>query len=89
LDYCAEDVYALEKLLPRMEKHIRIDQALLRGRYMCSVSKMEHHGVPIDVETFDKIQGNFEEIKLNMIEAVNQNFPEFEGTTFKISKSYK
>ena len=34
LDYCAGDVYALERLLPAMLPHIDLPRALFRGRYM-------------------------------------------------------
>ncbi len=35
LDYNETDVVALEKLLPKMWKHLELRYALLRGRYMC------------------------------------------------------
>ena len=34
LDYCAGDVYALERLLPAMLPYIDLPRALFRGRYM-------------------------------------------------------
>lgn len=51
LDYCAADVYALERLLPVMLPHIDLPRALLRGRYMGNIAVVESHGVPIDVPT--------------------------------------
>ena len=58
LVYCEEDVIALERLLPAMLPRIvtspqRLGRALLRGRYMAAVARMELNGVPIDVSTFD------------------------------------
>jgi DNA polymerase I len=49
LDYCAGDVYALERLLPAMLPHIDLPRALLRGRYMGNLAVVESNGVPIDV----------------------------------------
>ena len=44
LDYCAGDVYALERLLPAMLPKIDLPRALLRGRYMAAQSAMESNG---------------------------------------------
>src|SRR5262249_47673893 len=49
LDYCEEDVEALERLLPAMLPGIDLPRALLRGRYMAAAAAMEHAGTPIDV----------------------------------------
>ena len=45
MDYCQTDVDSLVKLLPAMESHIDLPRALLRGRYMVAVAKMESAGV--------------------------------------------
>ncbi len=50
LDYCQTDVDALAKLLPTMLPQIDLPRALLRGRYMAAVARMEHCGIPIDAE---------------------------------------
>ena len=49
LDYCESDVAALARLLPAMLPKIDLPRALLRGRYMSAVARMERNGVPIDV----------------------------------------
>jgi DNA polymerase I len=48
LDYCQTDVDALARLLPAMLPKIDLPRALLRGRYMAAVARMEWNGVPID-----------------------------------------
>src|SRR5215475_10909879 len=53
LNYCAEDVAALERLLPAMLPRLDLPRALLRGRYMAATAAMEHNGTPIDVDTLD------------------------------------
>jgi hypothetical protein len=50
LDYCENDVLALERLLPAMLPAIDLPRALLRGRFMPAAAAMEWHGTPIDVE---------------------------------------
>jgi hypothetical protein len=47
LQYCASDVEALTALLPKMMPVIDLPRALLRGRYMAVVSRIESNGVPI------------------------------------------
>ena len=63
LDYCAEDVYALERLLPRMLPRIDLPRALLRGRYGWAVASMEHRGIPIDVPMFEHLRARWQEIQ--------------------------
>ena len=42
LDYCETDVAALARLLPAMLPKIDLPRALLRGRYMAAVARMEY-----------------------------------------------
>ena len=43
LDYCESDVEALARLLPAMLPRIDLPRALLRGRYMVAVARMERN----------------------------------------------
>ncbi len=54
LDYCALDAAALVKLLPAMAPKIDLPRALLRGRSMAALARMEWAGVPIDVSTLER-----------------------------------
>ena len=63
LDYCAGDVYALERLLPAMLAKIDLPRALLRGRYMAAQSAMESGGVPIDVRALELLRTNWTAIQ--------------------------
>jgi len=83
LDYCAEDVDALERLLPRMLPKIDLPRALLRGRYGWAVAAMEHRGVPIDVPMFEHLRGRWKHIQEALVSEVDQRYGVFEGTTFK------
>lgn len=55
LDYCESDVDALTKLLPRMATTLDLSRALLRGRYMAAAARMEHLGIPIDLNALSDL----------------------------------
>jgi hypothetical protein len=84
LDYCESDVTALRQLLPRMATYIDLPRALLRGRYMWSAAWMEWIGVPIDVEALERIRGNWEHIKLELIATVDGQYHVYDGPHFRL-----
>lgn len=91
LDYCQTDVDLTSRLFPLIvNKWIsdekRLGQALLRGRYMAAVSSMERNGVPIDVEMLVAFQENWTEIKLGLIQEVDQEYSVYENGSFKVSR---
>src|SRR5262249_19958392 len=47
LDYCQTDVDALDQLLRKMLPSIDLRFALLRGRHMVSIARMERNGGPL------------------------------------------
>src|SRR5262249_48747722 len=51
LAYCEADVDALARLLPALLPQIDLPRALLRGRYMAAVARIEWTGIPCDLET--------------------------------------
>ena len=88
LDYCQTDVDPLGALLERMLPGILarpngFGQALLRGRYMAAVARMEHTGVPIDYEMLERLRAHWDDIKLDLISAIDKDYGVFEGTVFK------
>ena len=89
LAYCEEDVLALERLLPVMLPEItsssqRLGWALLRGRYMAAVARMEWNGVPIDAATLSRLQDNWETIKDGLISEVDRDYGVYEGRSFRL-----
>ena len=86
LDYCAEDVHALERLLPRMLPRIDVPRALLRGRYGWASASMEHRGIPIDVPMFEHLRRRWGHVQAALVAEVDQRYGVFEGTTFKRDK---
>jgi len=83
LDYCAEDVAALARLLPAMLPRIDLGRALLRGRYAWAVAAMEHRGTPIDVPTFEHLRTRWKHVQAELVAEVDSRYGVFEGTTFK------
>jgi DNA polymerase-1 len=86
LDYCASDIYALERLLPAMVRRIDLPRALLRGRYMAAAAEMEWNGVPIDVETLALLRENWGRIQDELISEVDAAYGVFDGRTFKANR---
>jgi hypothetical protein len=75
------------RLLPENDHgHVRLGQALLRGRYMVAVARMERNGVPIDVRTLERLRASWDAIKLSLIREVDGDYGVFEGQTFKAAR---
>jgi DNA polymerase family A len=88
LDYCQSDVDCLpallEAMLPGMAPTpLALGQALLRGRYMTAVARMERAGVPIDTETLSATRNGWVSIKADLIKEVDADYGVFEDGSFK------
>jgi DNA polymerase I len=82
LEYCAQDVEALEQLLPAMLPQIDIPYAIFRGGYTKAVAKMEYSGIPVDIPLLDRLRCRWDELKrrtANDIE-VEFGFGVYQGT---------
>ena len=86
VDYCEADVVALRMLLDRMAGSIELGPALLRGRYMSAVARMEHNGVPIDTDSLDRLKAHWPAIQGRLIETVDRHYGVYEGKVFKSSR---
>jgi DNA polymerase I len=86
LDYCQTDVDALAALLPRMVPRVDLPRALLRGRYMGAAARMEWAGIPIDVETLQRIRNGWDTIKSQLIAEIDADYGVYDGQTFKIER---
>jgi len=83
LDYCESDVAALARLLPALLPQIDLPRALLRGRYMLAVARMERNGVPIDTETLNRLRHHWSDIQDRLVADIDANYGVFDGRTFK------
>jgi hypothetical protein len=83
LEYCADDTRALGRLLNWMAPTIDWPRALLRGRYMAAVARMERIGVPIDMGLWRAFAGAWEPLKSKLIETVDRDYGVYDGTSFR------
>jgi DNA polymerase-1 len=86
LDYCSDDVAALEALLLRMAGGIDWPRALLRGRYMAAVADMERTGIPLDVELHRRLAARWNDLKAALIREVDKSYGVYDGTCFRAAK---
>jgi len=86
LDYCESDVEALARLLGAMLPQIDLPRALLRGRYMVAMARMERRGVPIDTETLSRLRHHWSDIQDRLIADIDANYGVFDGRTFKTDR---
>ena len=86
LDYCESDVAALARLLPAMLPKIDLPRALLRGRYMAAVARMERNGVPIDVSTLELLRHNWSKIQDQLIAEIDADYGVYDGRIFKADR---
>lgn len=86
LAYCESDVTAVAKLLERMVPEVDLPRAVLRGRYMTAVARIEHTGVPIDGEARNLLIGGWDRIKRDLIVRIDEPYGVFEGESFRIER---
>ena len=88
LYYCHDDVLALDNLLTKMAPLLDLPYLLLRGRSMKAVARMEHFGIPIDVESLNIPRSKWPKIQDTLIERIDSGYGVYEGRTFK-SKAWE
>jgi hypothetical protein len=73
LDYCAEDVEMLIRLLIKLLPYIDLPLALHRGESVAALARSEHIGVPIDMEIFSQLadKKTWREIRDSMVPHVD------------------
>ena len=86
LNYCESDVVALAGLLSAMLGHIDWPRALLRGRYMRAVTRMQMTGTPLDVAALDTIRARWHDIQDQLIVAIDRDFNVYDGRRFKAAR---
>jgi hypothetical protein len=86
LNYCEGDVRALARLLPAMAPQIDLPRALLRGRYMSAVARMEWAGVPIDVPILERLRAHWTDMQDALIAAIDADYGVFDGRVFKADR---
>lgn len=88
LDYCAEDVVALERLLPYVLARMSLgdlQRALLRGRYMIALARMEFAGIPMDRQLLDQLNGHWDWLRDELIEELDVEYGVYEKGKFRLA----
>jgi DNA polymerase-1 len=83
LDYCASDVEGLSTLLTAMAPKLDVPRAVLRGRYMKAVARMERAGIPIDVDMRRNLVAGWGSAKVELVRSIDQRYGIYDGLTFK------
>ena len=91
LAYCESDVRALSRLLSRMVpiltgSTMRLGWALLRGRYMAAIARIEWNGTPLDTKSLRRLNKYWEDIQLRLISGMDQDYGVFEGRSFRVDR---
>ncbi|MEO0531930.1 MAG: DNA polymerase, partial [Planctomycetota bacterium] len=86
LDYCESDVVALDKLWQVMAERLDLRRALLRGRYMAAVARIERVGVPIDTEIYERLKQDWEPLKHHLIDEVDADYGVYQNGSFRESR---
>lgn len=86
LDYCQTDVESLENLLVRMESGIDWPRALIRGRYMAAVARMECSGIPVDYEMLSLLRSHWVGIRSALILEIDRDYGVYVDGTFKSAR---
>jgi DNA polymerase-1 len=83
LDYCESDVIALRALFPALLPTIDWSRALLRGRYMRALSRIEYQGIPIDAYRLNVLLEHWDNIREALVRDVDSAYGVFDGTHFR------
>ena len=86
LEYCQSDVDALSQLCAAMASKIDLPRALIRGQYSIPLAQMEGYGSPIDLETYQGLRDNWDDIKLELIRQIDRDYDVYENGSFRQSK---
>jgi len=86
LDYCESDVVGLAHLLGAMQSQIDLPRALLRGRFMQSVSKMQTNGIPLDIDILNLLVTNWQAIQDDLVIEIDRDYGVYAGRSFKAEK---
>jgi DNA polymerase-1 len=85
-EYCASDVQGLVALLRRMGPRVDLDRALLRGRYMRAAASIEATGIPIDVQTLDRLRESWGRVREALVRDVDDGFHVYSGSAFNAGR---
>jgi hypothetical protein len=84
--YCASDVMALVELLPRLVTADSLNYALLRGREVRAIAVMEDTGIPVDLESLERIRTGRHQVRQHLVADTPRSMGLYEGGVFKMDR---
>jgi DNA polymerase family A len=79
LDYCEDDVCALERLVPHIIPTIRsLEHALFRAEFVEVTARQEHRGVPLDLPLLDRTRHSWDGMRLDLVTELDGPFGIYE-----------
>ena len=79
LDYCEDDVRALERLVPHIIPTIRsLEHAQFRAKYTWTIAQQERRGVPLDLPLLTRIRHNWDGIRADLVTELDGPFGIYE-----------
>lgn len=78
----ARRLLAICNLFDAMRPTLDLGRALLRGRHMCAVARIEAYGVPVDRARIELLRVAWPEIHQRVFELTDQSYGVFKGTRF-------
>jgi DNA polymerase-1 len=82
LDYNQSDVLGTGAVFCKLAPKLDVQRAMLRGRYSAACGVIEHRGIPLDAEWWDRFARVREPVLLRMIQKLDR-FHLYDGMTFK------
>jgi hypothetical protein len=70
---------AVSELFASMRPTLDLGRALLRGRYMCAVARIEATGVPVDQTIVARLAGDWRTLRGGIVDVVDQGFGVYRG----------
>ena len=76
LKYCMSDVNSMARVLPRILPEIDLGVALYHGEFAAVSARMEHNGVPIDMEIFNQLADSnvWRAVRDEMVPAIDAQY---------------
>lgn len=79
LDYCEDDVRALERLVPHIIPTIRsLPHALFRSKFQWAIAQQERRGVPVDAPLLARIRERWSDMQLALVTELDKPFGIYE-----------
>jgi DNA polymerase-1 len=75
LDYCQADVETVASVWYWLESSLDFPMAALRGRYLIALAKVEHRGIPVDVELVALLRAHASTIKNETWKSARLQYP--------------